>query len=99
MCQLFDVVVYVYVLYNGYKGGLNMGTLREILRAYRYTSSKHWEQFNELERLAKIGKAAEKAFKENSCILFIDSTPNARECFEYEFTNSQQLLEWAEKED
>lgn len=68
-----------------------MGTLREILRAYRYTSSKHWEQFNELERLAKIGKATEKWF----------SMENSYQNQEIDgfFNSCQELLEWAEKED
>lgn len=71
-----------------------MGTLREILRAYRYTSSKHWEQFNELERLAKIGKAAEKAFD-----YFSMGTVDENDKEYFVFLTVEDMLEWAEKED
>lgn len=73
-----------------------MGTLREILRAYRYTSSNHWEQFNELERLARIGEATEKAFKHNGIIetrFFYDGDLFLEDRFE----SIEELLEWLQE--
>ena len=40
--------------------------------------------------------ATERAFSEQSCVLFIDSMPDVNECYEFEFTDTNQLLEWAD---
>lgn len=57
--------------------------------------AKQETEVRETERLAEIGRAVEKAFAENSCVLFIDSLPNTNECYEFELTDTKQLLEWA----
>ena len=57
--------------------------------------AKQEAEIRELERLAEIGKTTEKAFAENSCVLFIDSIPNINECYEFELTDIKQILEWA----
>jgi hypothetical protein len=44
----------------------------------------------------KLGKAVEKSFKQESCVLFIDYRPNTEECFEFELISTDELLEWAE---
>lgn len=53
-------------------------------------------EFKRLSKLAEIGMATERAFSEQSCVLFIDSMPDVNECYEFEFTDTNQLLEWAE---
>lgn len=62
-------------------------------------NGKGYTENTELERLAKIGEATEKAFKENSCVLFIDSIKGVDECYEFELINVEQLLEWAVEND
>ena len=38
--------------------------IKSCLQDYAYTSKGDWEEFAELERLAEIGRATEKAYKE-----------------------------------
>ena len=54
------------------------------------------DEFKRLSKLAEIGIATERAFSEQSCVLFIDSMSDVDECYEFEFTDTNQLLEWAD---
>lgn len=63
------------------------------------------DRFDQLERLARIGKATEKAFEKVEQAIFLTFGDYDEENEEYiterrlDFDNVQELLEWAETED
>lgn len=77
-----------------------VGKIEEIKIDVFETVTKINQYVKELERLAKIGKAVEKVFEEwshlgSSC--YVDEDMVAIN--HIVFNNTQELLEWAEKED
>lgn len=67
--------------------------IEAIMQDYAYTNEKDWKELNELKRLARIGKATEKAYDED-----YDINVNIHPT-KYRFKNIKSLLEWAESED
>ena len=73
--------------------------IKSCLQDYPYTSKGDWEELTELERLAEIGRATEKAYSKGAFLIYDVVEDSQQNIISYNSDKDiEDLIDWA-KED